>query len=313
MKRQSAGNSIERETSLNFRLIDCKTRRLVSASPRLKYTALSYVWERGIAGNIVPKSLLSPGIEDGLRATQALGYRYFWVDKICIDQTSDEDKRTQIAMMGDIYQRAELTLVLASGNESERIPGVGLRRRRHPWLTLGDYSLIQMPGEGFEMLRFSTLRRRGWTLQEEILSRRTLYFLRNQIMLVCNQAYWYEVSVNVAEVQVHNSQRNIDEHGKPGCLCRPGIYYTLRTLWKLIEAYTDRHLSDDSDTLRAVEGCLSLASTFQHPVKHILGVGVPEISQSYELRSYFTAGLCWFHFFGRLSRLAGPTWTWAGW
>ncbi|KAK4209143.1 heterokaryon incompatibility protein-domain-containing protein [Rhypophila decipiens] len=173
-------------SSKRFRLIDCESRTLVAATAGQKYTALSYVWERGPrilaqshhrgfrVGDEIPGNLLSPAVEDGLRATQGLGFRYFWVDKICIDQTSQQDKEEQIGMMRSIYQGAELTLISPCYDESEYFPGVGKSRHQTHGIRIGDFTLLERPIHPGLALNMSIWRTRGWTLQEEMLSRRAL-------------------------------------------------------------------------------------------------------------------------------------------
>ncbi|KAM7215936.1 Heterokaryon incompatibility protein (HET) domain containing protein [Rhypophila decipiens] len=174
-------------SSKSFRLIDCESRTLVSATVGLKYTALSYVWDhhRGfLVGDEVPGNLLSPAVEDGLRATQELGFRYFWVDKICIDQTSQQDKEEQIRMMRSIYQGSELTLVSPCYDESEYFPGVGKSRHQTHGIRIGDFTLLERPIHSGLALEMSIWRTRGWTFQEAMLSRRTLYFLDGQALFI---------------------------------------------------------------------------------------------------------------------------------
>ncbi|KAM7198358.1 Heterokaryon incompatibility protein (HET) domain containing protein, partial [Rhypophila sp. PSN 637] len=344
----------------SFRLIDCESRTLVSATVGQKYTALSYVWERGPRilaqsrhrgfriGDEVPGNLLSPAVEDGLRATQELGFRYLWVDKICIDQTSQQDKEEQIGMMRSVYQGAELTLISPCYDESEYFPGVGKSRHQTHGIRIGDFTLLERPIGPELALNMSIWRTRGWTFQEEMLSRRTLYFLDGQALFICNRGIYGELFDDSKVIEIeegegigpdrflgpdqilalrmrfawglpfHDYNRPLGCRGTFGCMCQAGIYKSFATIWDVLYHYTWRELTYDADTLRAVEGCLTLASGFQHPIQFVLGIGFPKAlqhneSHDYELRSYFTAGLTWFHQSGGLSRHRGPSWTWASW
>jgi hypothetical protein len=68
-----------------LRLIDCKTRTVVSAQRNCEYAALSYVWGNLEPGHVVEHGILPTQlphtIEDSILATQLLGCRYLWIDK----------------------------------------------------------------------------------------------------------------------------------------------------------------------------------------------------------------------------------------
>jgi hypothetical protein len=68
----------------NLRVIDCMERAVVSAPLDCHYVALSYVWgglvfKTDSTSGILP-TMLPRTIEDGIKATLLLGYRYLWVE-----------------------------------------------------------------------------------------------------------------------------------------------------------------------------------------------------------------------------------------
>ena len=83
------------------------------------YEALSYVWgaptgDRPITcdGKLLQ---VTPNCESALRHLREEHYpRTLWIDSICIDQSDDKDslveRDAQVAMMGEIYNRASSTL-----------------------------------------------------------------------------------------------------------------------------------------------------------------------------------------------------------
>lgn len=155
-------------TPCRYRLIDCnefiKHKRLCIYEyidfPPHAYTAISYVW-RGLQPN--PASLRDErgsfnvvGAEDGdpisidllidactMSVREGLGY--LWLDRLCILQTSRDDKAWQIIRMVNIYQSCGLCLVL---------PG-GLRRLADLW---EQTAWIE----------------RAWTLQEAMVPERVM-------------------------------------------------------------------------------------------------------------------------------------------
>ncbi|KAF5361574.1 hypothetical protein D9757_011545 [Collybiopsis confluens] len=124
-------------TPQRYRLVRCK--ELVEDQtlcidefhdfPHIKYSAVSYVWR----GNIVDRDFVHEqgrfnvkGAEDGdpigvdvlshaCSASLLQGYSHLWLDRLCIIQTSKEDKRWQIQRMHSIYQSCALCIVLAGG------------------------------------------------------------------------------------------------------------------------------------------------------------------------------------------------------
>jgi hypothetical protein len=81
-----------------------------------KYEALSYVW-----GSPTPDSAIScHGLELLVtencvlamrRLRRHIRTRLLWIDAICIDQTSDEEKQHQVQLMGDVYSKAEEVII----------------------------------------------------------------------------------------------------------------------------------------------------------------------------------------------------------
>ncbi|KAH7388833.1 heterokaryon incompatibility protein-domain-containing protein, partial [Pyrenochaeta sp. MPI-SDFR-AT-0127] len=76
-----------------------------------KYYALSYTWGESNSSSLV---IINEGVfAAGANCIYALQQAYaseasefFWVDALCIDQKSTQEKNHQVAMMGQIYARA---------------------------------------------------------------------------------------------------------------------------------------------------------------------------------------------------------------
>ncbi|KAJ2905749.1 uncharacterized protein MKZ38_004426 [Zalerion maritima] len=89
------------------------------------YEALSYAWDSH-EGNATIQCFngtnqilqVTRNCERALKRLRLVDHpRILWVDAICIDQTSDKDKETQIPLMKDIYTLAQ-RVVLWIGNEN---------------------------------------------------------------------------------------------------------------------------------------------------------------------------------------------------
>ena len=119
----------------SFRLIDVNQDCVVEAPSDPDYAILSYVWgslqrefllalksnfeSLKVPGSICPENPLLPKtIRDAIILTKALGYRYLWVDSVCIVQ-DDASSITQINAMDAIYSLADFTIVAASGVDAD--------------------------------------------------------------------------------------------------------------------------------------------------------------------------------------------------
>ncbi len=187
------------KTRLPKRVIDVeglngRPRLLVADGKCGLYTALSYCWgipQSGImtltSANLhnlqseIPSGRLPQTIRDAISITKDLGFRYLWVDRLCIVQDDRSDWEEEAAQMCNIYERATLTLAAVGERDSS-----GLYPANHtkPLLNCGtgDDDLGRMHVGRTEHpdldkdLKESRWAKRGWTFQERILSRRLVYF-----------------------------------------------------------------------------------------------------------------------------------------
>jgi len=149
-----------------------------------EYVTLSYVWGKTNLVTTVKSNIeffrtigafnrvrLPPTIRDALDMTARLGYRFLWVDALCIIQDDKMTKPLLIDSMDAVYGCASLTLVAASGQHA----AAGLLRSNRtrvsdteqssPFPTAcisSDLSLAVLPFFGGELMR-SPHAQRGWT------------------------------------------------------------------------------------------------------------------------------------------------------
>ncbi|CZR61965.1 uncharacterized protein PAC_11862 [Phialocephala subalpina] len=130
--------------ALNIKLIDCYSRVPIPPLPApsgAQYVALSYVWG---PPNVRSKpSEVSKVVEDAMEVTRALGFRFLWVDKHCIDQNNNAEKHDQMRQMDLVYRGSEVTIIAAAGeNDRTGLPGVGstadrMKDRLHSFMRAG--------------------------------------------------------------------------------------------------------------------------------------------------------------------------------
>jgi hypothetical protein len=270
--------------------------------------------------------------QDAIRLTQELGIRYIWIDSICIIQDDKEDWEHESASMLSVYANASLTIAASNGNDSHKglfteiplrnyvqidcafggIKGQALafncplnaeafcieteREKKHPRFPIFlDY--ITLPKE--------PLSERGWTLQERVLSRRTLHFSDQQMFFECNKAYQGEdglfldarfdtihQKIGAGDIDI----KGIDSEGQPAISKDASLKFWYRLLW----VYGERKLSKPSDKLPAISGIASIFAKWLND-QYVAGLW----------RSNLIHGLSWSSQGKRVSQYRAPSWSWA--
>jgi hypothetical protein len=104
---------------------------------------------------------------------------------------------------------------------------------------------------------------RGWTLQERVLSRRTLHYSGQQMFFECNKAYHGEdgLFLHARFDTIHQKingrnidLKGIDSEGQPSISKDASLKFWYRLLW----IYGKRKLSKPSDKLPAISGIASI-------------------------------------------------------
>jgi hypothetical protein len=171
------------------------------------YVALSYVWGKlkvlqllknnidklSKDGSLTQESGVAAVVIDAMEVTAAIGERYLWVDALCIVQDNYENKMNRIRQMERVYGGALLTIAADCGRDANtQLPGVrsGSRKPHQEIISFGDYALISGVVNLNSSLEYSTWNKRGWTLQEKLLSRRCLRFDIDQVFWECQCDSW---------------------------------------------------------------------------------------------------------------------------
>jgi len=183
-------------------VIDVELQCLTLLPPNSAYLTLSYCWggtiqfvnKRELTQELFINYALkrngicvSQTLRDAMLLTAALGERYLWVDALCIVQDDKELKETQIMQMHLVYLMAKLTIVALSGQSAnDPLPGVSVAKRE-PQDCLSVQGLrVSITGQPLKKaIAESIWNTRGWTFQEQKLSRRLLYLGREQVYFQC--------------------------------------------------------------------------------------------------------------------------------
>ncbi|KXJ87064.1 heterokaryon incompatibility protein-domain-containing protein [Microdochium bolleyi] len=155
---------------------------------------------------------------------RSLGIWYLWIDSLCIVQDDAEEWATEAARMKDVYANAKLTVAVSDATncdagcfvnaDSERgIDKVYCLAWDHQEVTRGDCIATATEGsresrnlsiriyEGLPGTRTmkANLSKRGWALQELILSRRVVHCTYPEMHWQCASVYQTEAGVVVPD------------------------------------------------------------------------------------------------------------------
>ena len=162
--------------------------------------------------NINP-AILTPTFRDAVDVARKLDVRYLWIDSLCIQQTGhgwEEDWMKEAAVMGEVYRHALLNI--QAGRDAEALemglfrapvdrdidpfkvelsrqlvrPRTQGRPPPSPLTLSGTFSIVEEDFARDELLG-NPINRRGWVLQERLLSHRITHFGATQVFWECRE------------------------------------------------------------------------------------------------------------------------------
>lgn len=205
----------------------------------------------------IPLHTLPQSFQDAAKIAKNLSVRYLWIDALCIIQDSSEDWERECEKMCNIYRDSYITIAAPNAPNSE----AGFLQRRTPPKTkairLPYYNIDRvLAGEiWFQVkqehtgLHYNSLLQRGWILQEQLLSRRTLYFGTRQNYFECIETHHLETTGS------WDYYKPLE--GSPSLLLFPtsSSIKDAHIQWtKIIQAYSPRSLTYPADKLPALSG-----------------------------------------------------------
>ncbi|KAL2071297.1 hypothetical protein VTL71DRAFT_12532 [Oculimacula yallundae] len=258
-----------------------------NSHPRLKvtsgefghYLTLSHCWGSGVKfvtlrshfedlRNAITSSDLSQSFQDAITITRKLGFRYLWIDALCIIQDSVEDWSRESSQMANIYKNGVLMLSALAASDGQQ----GMLRprnilRSHRFCKKGNF-VWQTKSEwtSFQNNSPKPLDERAWAYQERIMAPRILHFGEQKLLWECASAQWAEDTVFVeASWSMRQEKQQVERFVRHAEVSSPTtaiMQERLQAYYNCIQEYKRRQLTRGTDILPAFSG---LASAFRIP------------------------------------------------
>ena len=309
----------------------------ISRDPNMKRIRLHkrtlQALRQGVACSSLPKTFADAAI-----ATAKLGYKYLWIDALCMMHDNEKTVLEEVANMHRIY--GEATLNLSATGATDDTAGLFFNRNvlalQPATVTVGDgygissgiYKILRSTIWD-DLVDSSPISQRAWCFSERCLAKRTLHFTRNELLWECQQMCCSEVfpkGLPVTMKHAHEQERRTNGVGAGpaasptsptsftdrSLLPGPRLSFNKRTHhqrtanWHtLVEMYTEGRQTYTSDKLLGIAGVARQYCTRNRlqPREYVIGLW----------RQSLPHALLWrIHEGGRRpQKYRAPTWTWA--
>jgi len=277
------------------------------------YTALSHCWGGGIAMRMVMANLdrYKEGIRYGdlpltfqhaVTVTRDLGIKYLWIDALCIIQDDQDDWQQESCNMAAIYRDAYFVIGADMSKDSnggfldvsetdfhEEKRLIAVDDESNPIFVREEY---RRGGEWDQPLAFEPLRRRAWTLQEQILATKMVHFTSQEMVWECQYGLICQCM-------------DLDRAGENSLELRGYFAFPFprrfKAWYQVVNEVMQRHITKPEDILP----CLSGLARLLHGVeagRYLAGLWSNDL----------LAGLLWIvnHPGKRPNPYRGPSWSW---
>ena len=169
--------------------------------------------------NGISLDMLPLSFQQAISVTRAFQIRYLWIDALCIIQHGDDlqDWSKEAMTMDKVYSKSYLNILASAAPDSAA--GIFYDRKsddiRSCQITLPKGSRWNINTAMTYMLshrdfltshfQYEPIHKRGWVVQERLLSPRILHFCTGQLFWECRQALLCETYPTVLEMKTHEN------------------------------------------------------------------------------------------------------------
>ena len=319
---------------------------LAATNDRGLFAALSHCWGNPKSSSLEPPTLLRSNLDtfvstgvpvsslplsfsDAIDVCRYLGYRYLWIDSLCIIQDDNKDWERESGLMAVVYGNADLVIGASSaahgsqgflGSRQGFIDGlVSLSEangsRTTPWQacyrTSFPHSPFKESREAFRPANEGPLESRAWAYQERLLARRFISFGSHELCWECPSLLECECYT------VHDCQDAREGMVPTRTVLLPPRKYNLQRkleqdinidnllgTWRknVVERYTKRQLTNATDRLVALSAiAYQFSKRIWHP--YLAGIWLSDVDKR---------GLLWGCVEPSNGTIPGaPSWSWA--
>jgi hypothetical protein len=260
-----------------------------SSGETVPYVTVSYCW--GVAATLkttrtrleqhtkgISLAAFPETLRDAILFAQGLGFRYVWIDALCIIQGDDSDWTEQARQMTVIYHGGALNIAIADAPNSDsgavrRLKDCSVRIDTVSSGITADIYAVSAPIRRYEYLHGVThlvtrLAKRGWVFQETLVSVASVYVTYEGLVWDCctqlcrpgnapQPARGFGHPVASLTPKATWARDNDNWAGlAPGRSHEDGIK-RLRTLYGWVEQVSQRQLSKSRDKLPCLAGLVS--------------------------------------------------------
>ncbi|KAH7311402.1 heterokaryon incompatibility protein-domain-containing protein [Stachybotrys elegans] len=200
-------------------------------------------------------------LQDAIVIIRRTGLEYAWIDSVCIiqDDVDGADFFREASKMHQYYGNAAYTLAICSNSKATApilTPRTAFSYRARECRLGGLWLEPQSLPLGAAMVR-SPLKVRAWTLQEEHLSPRILFWTPNRMYWSCAGARYFEMP----DVSLSNGGNPQPSSQNFLLACHRGTAESRHRAWiSLVSQYALRGMTNPTDRFPALSG---LASRYQ--------------------------------------------------
>ncbi|KAH7399173.1 heterokaryon incompatibility protein-domain-containing protein [Phaeosphaeria sp. MPI-PUGE-AT-0046c] len=274
-----------------------------------EYLTLSHVWGKNPSQQLrlsharldefkakIPLDEMPVNFKEAVRITRKTGFKYLWIDSLCILQDSKSDWEAEASKMTTVYANAFCTIAFLNEpdvgfdwpREDPRITSPCIVRRNDRTnhdICIGSFLTASSDeGEWYS---------RAWTFQEYLLSPRTIFYGRENSKWECREVFADELlgtAYNFAFRSIGKSHLSISP--PPRMHTNPAWVPAHLNAWRdLVQNYRARRLTVPSDRIMAFAG-VAEAFSLTHGLTYVAGAWAESLTYCMLWRSDYPTNFC---------------------